>query len=80
MANATNANSPATQRRAKTAHFIVGAVGISVAAWFFLRTESVFYADLYLFGFLALGEIGGRVAAYAVSRFGESRLQQELTF
>ena len=75
MSNATNATSLEIQRRAKTAHFIVGAVGISVAAWFFLRTESVFFADLYLFGFLALGEIGGRVAAYGMSRFGDSRLQ-----
>ena len=48
---------------------MVGLIGVGAAAWFFLRSTNMLVADVELVGFLLLGEIGGRAAAYVVERW-----------
>lgn len=63
-------------RQAEMARFLVGVIGVSPAAWFFLRTENMVRADLYLVGFLLVGEIGGRAAAYGIEKRGKARWER----
>ncbi len=63
-------------RQAEMARFLVGVIGVGLAAWFFLRTENMVRSDLYLVGFLLLGEIGGRAAAYRIEKRGRARWER----
>ena len=53
-------------RRAFRVHLFLAGLAIILAAYFFLKTDDVVWADIYLFGFLAAGELAGRGAAHLI--------------
>src|SRR3546814_1728790 len=72
-----NENRPHASR-AEIVRFGVGVAGVAGAAWFFLTTEDVLLADLWLVAFLVAGEVGGRVAAKWIDHDQDRRGSGEL--